>query len=232
MTYGDHPAELAQLDLFEVWTGVSEMDGEFDPFRFEHRMAAYRRLIDATNQHGLFGVDNRENPLWGLMFQHQWQYRSGRLGPDTQTSGRIDPDAPWGYGNYALSAPDWFVTSPPPGSDPAIAMTYRNRAGNVQQTHAITVFRLTVPLAAGRSLSGVVLPDFGPSLISGSVIVETIFQWDGIGRLYIDSIFARDYPTVLGLTVATAIVTLLASLAADILYVLADPRIRVGEEAR
>ena len=71
-----------------------------------------------------------------------------------------------------------------------------------------------------------------PSLISGSVIVETIFQWDGIGRLYIDSIFARDYPTVLGLTVATAIVTLLASLAADILYALADPRIRVGEEAR
>ena len=71
-----------------------------------------------------------------------------------------------------------------------------------------------------------------PSLISGSVIVEGIFQWDGIGRLYLDSILARDYPTVLGLTVATAIVTLLASLAADILYAIADPRIRLGGELR
>lgn len=66
-----------------------------------------------------------------------------------------------------------------------------------------------------------------PSLISGSVIVETIFQWDGIGRLYFDSILARDYPTVLGLTVATAVVTLFASLLADVLYALADPRIRI-----
>jgi len=67
-----------------------------------------------------------------------------------------------------------------------------------------------------------------PSLISGSVIVETMFQWDGVGRLYFDAIYARDYPTVLALTVSTAVVTLLASLAADVLYVLADPRIRVG----
>ncbi len=67
-----------------------------------------------------------------------------------------------------------------------------------------------------------------PSLISGSVIVETIFQWDGIGRLYFDSILARDYPTVLGLTVITAVVTLFASLLADILYAVADPRIRLG----
>jgi peptide/nickel transport system permease protein len=71
-----------------------------------------------------------------------------------------------------------------------------------------------------------------PSLISGSVIVETMFQWDGVGRLYYDAIFARDYPTVLALTVGTAVVTLLASLAADILYAIADPRIRVGARVR
>jgi peptide/nickel transport system permease protein len=70
-----------------------------------------------------------------------------------------------------------------------------------------------------------------PFLISGSVIVEQIFQWDGIGRLYFTSILARDYPTVLGLTVATAIVTLIASLLADVLYAVADPRIRFGETA-
>jgi peptide/nickel transport system permease protein len=66
-----------------------------------------------------------------------------------------------------------------------------------------------------------------PYLISGSVIVEYIFQWDGIGSLYVDSIYARDYPTVMALTVATALVTLFASLLADLLYAVADPRIRI-----
>jgi len=68
-----------------------------------------------------------------------------------------------------------------------------------------------------------------PYLISGSVIVESIFQWDGIGHLYLNSILARDYPTVLGLTVMTAVLTLFASLFADLLYAAADPRIRFGE---
>ncbi len=70
-----------------------------------------------------------------------------------------------------------------------------------------------------------------PYLISGSVIVEQIFQWDGVGLLYYDAILTRDYPVVMGLTVATAIVTLLASVLADILYALADPRVRLGEGA-
>lgn len=70
-----------------------------------------------------------------------------------------------------------------------------------------------------------------PYLLSGSVIVEKIFQWDGIGLLYLESIFSRDYATVMALTVVTAVVTLLASLLADILYALADPRVRLGEKA-
>ncbi|HUP61881.1 MAG TPA: ABC transporter permease [Thermoanaerobaculia bacterium] len=71
-----------------------------------------------------------------------------------------------------------------------------------------------------------------PYLISGSVIVETIFQWDGIGLLYYDAVLSRDYPTVMGLSVATALVTLFASLLADILYAFADPRVRLGEDVR
>ena len=66
-----------------------------------------------------------------------------------------------------------------------------------------------------------------PSLISSSVIVEDIFQWDGIGQLYFDSIRARDYPTVMALTVVTAVVTLLAMLVADLCYSVADPRVRL-----
>jgi peptide/nickel transport system permease protein len=50
--------------------------------------------------------------------------------------------------------------------------------------------------------------------------------------LYFESIRARDYPLVMGLTVATAIITLLASLLADVLYGVADPRVRIGESRR
>lgn len=66
-----------------------------------------------------------------------------------------------------------------------------------------------------------------PYLLSGSVVVEEIFQWDGIGLLFFDSIRARDYPVAMALTVITALVTLLASLAADVLYAIADPRVRL-----
>jgi peptide/nickel transport system permease protein len=70
-----------------------------------------------------------------------------------------------------------------------------------------------------------------PYLISGSVIIEQIFQWDGVGLLYYTAILSRDYPLVMGLTVATAMVTLFAALIADLLYAMADPRIRLGEGA-
>lgn len=71
-----------------------------------------------------------------------------------------------------------------------------------------------------------------PYILSGSVIVEQIFQWDGIGLLYYKSILARDYPVVMGLTVVTAVVTLFASLLADLLYAFADPRVRFDGEHR
>jgi peptide/nickel transport system permease protein len=66
-----------------------------------------------------------------------------------------------------------------------------------------------------------------PYLLSGSVIVEEIFQWDGIGLLFFDAIRTRDYPVAMALTVVTAIATLAASLLADVLYAVADPRVRV-----
>lgn len=100
-----HPAELSEFDLYAIWTGVGELTDRLDPFRFEHRMAAYRSMIDATNVGGLFGPDNRHNPLWAWLFQLQWQCRTGRLGP---IGGMIDPDAAWGYGNYTLSVVPWL----------------------------------------------------------------------------------------------------------------------------
>ncbi|MBW3670356.1 MAG: ABC transporter permease [Acidobacteria bacterium] len=69
-----------------------------------------------------------------------------------------------------------------------------------------------------------------PTLISGSVIVEQIFEWDGLGRLYFTAILARDYPVIMGLTLLTAGFVLFASLLADLLYGMVDPRVRVSDE--
>jgi peptide/nickel transport system permease protein len=71
-----------------------------------------------------------------------------------------------------------------------------------------------------------------PGLLSGSVIIEKIFAWPGLGRLYFDSILARDYPVVLALSLLGAVATLAVTLAADLAYALADPRVRDGTEAR
>jgi len=67
-----------------------------------------------------------------------------------------------------------------------------------------------------------------PGLLSGSVIIEKIFAWPGLGRLYFDSILARDYPVILALSLLIAVATLLLTLAADIAYAAADPRVRDG----
>ena len=72
------------------------------------------------------------------------------------------------------------------------------------------------------TLLGLILP----GLLSGSVIVERIFAWPGLGRLYFDSILSRDYPVVLGLSLLGAVATLAATLAADVAYAFADPRVR------
>jgi peptide/nickel transport system permease protein len=74
------------------------------------------------------------------------------------------------------------------------------------------------------TLLGLVLP----GLLSGSVIIERMFAWPGLGRLYFDSILSRDYPVVLALSLLGAVATLMVTLAADIAYALADPRVRDG----
>jgi peptide/nickel transport system permease protein len=65
-----------------------------------------------------------------------------------------------------------------------------------------------------------------PLLFSGSVFVEVIFSWPGMGRVIVDAIFQRDYPLVMATSFIFAVVVVLGSLVADILYAVADPRIR------
>lgn len=87
--------------------------------------------------------------------------------------------------------------------------------------HALRV--AAVPLI---SLFGVLTP----FALSGSVVIERIFQWGGVGSLLIDSILRRDYPVVMGATLFTALIVLASSVIVDVLYAWADPRIRSGEE--
>ncbi len=65
------------------------------------------------------------------------------------------------------------------------------------------------------------------NLLSGAVIVETVFAWPGLGQLTIQSIAARDFPIVQAIVLLGAFVSILLNLAADLLYSAVDPRIRL-----
>ena len=65
-----------------------------------------------------------------------------------------------------------------------------------------------------------------PVLFSGTIFIETIFAWPGMGRTIYDAIFIRDYPLVMAGTFFFAIMVVVANLIADVLYAVIDPRIR------
>jgi peptide/nickel transport system permease protein len=67
-----------------------------------------------------------------------------------------------------------------------------------------------------------------PTLLGGALVTETVFTWPGMGRLFLDSVEYRDYPVVMGILMLSAVMVLLGSLIADMLYAVADPRIRMG----
>jgi peptide/nickel transport system permease protein len=66
-----------------------------------------------------------------------------------------------------------------------------------------------------------------PLLISGSVIVEQIFAWPGMGQASLRATFERDYPVLMGLVIMTSVLTLITILITDLAYTIVDPRIRL-----
>ena len=66
------------------------------------------------------------------------------------------------------------------------------------------------------------------SLLGGTAIIESIFMWDGVGKLAVDAINMRDYPLIQAYVVWMALIYVLVNLAADLLYHALDPRIRLG----
>lgn len=69
-----------------------------------------------------------------------------------------------------------------------------------------------------------------PDLFGGAFVIETIFAWPGMGRLGVQAIFQRNYPTIMGIVMVSAILIIVGNLLADIAYAIVDPRIRYGKK--
>jgi peptide/nickel transport system permease protein len=105
-----------------------------------------------------------------------------------------------------LIASDWMRTARAKGLSERRALA-RHLVANLRAP-LVTLFALALP-----------------GTVAGSVFVETIFGWPGMGRLMVTSIVARDYPVVLGSAAAYAAVVILANLAGELLLPWADPRV-------
>jgi peptide/nickel transport system permease protein len=100
------------------------------------------------------------------------------------------------------------------------------RAMGVPERTVIARHALKNALIPVMTVAGLLFAGF----VTGTVIVETVFAWPGVGNFVVDAIFARDYPVIRGFVVFTGTVFVLVNLLVDILYVQLDPRIRLGRE--
>ena len=85
--------------------------------------------------------------------------------------------------------------------------------------HALRNALLPVVTTVGLVMSGIV---------SGAVLVETVFSWPGLGTLAVQSIIARDTPTILGILFFSSLVVVVANLLTDMVYRIIDPRIKTS----
>jgi peptide/nickel transport system permease protein len=85
--------------------------------------------------------------------------------------------------------------------------------------HALRNALLPIITILGNSL---------PTLLGGALFVEVIFAIPGMGRVTVDAIFARDYPLIIANTFVSAVMIVFGNLLADVLYAVADPRIKLN----
>jgi peptide/nickel transport system permease protein len=90
--------------------------------------------------------------------------------------------------------------------------------GGVQRRHVLRNALLPVITVAGIQAG---------QLVGGSILVETVFAWPGIGRLAFDALLARDYQILLGVFLATSVLVLVFNLVTDLLYAWIDPRVEM-----
>ena len=132
---------------------------------------------------------------------------------------------------------------------PALTLTISMAAKYTRQIRAVVLEELDKPYVTGARARGVdeftiltrsvlrstlimiitLLALSTGSLLGGTAIVETIFMWDGVGKMAVDAILMRDYPLIQAYVVWMAIIYVFVNLAADLLYHWLDPRVRYGE---
>ena len=100
------------------------------------------------------------------------------------------------------------------------------RGKGLAERRVIVAHALRNSLITVVTLVGVLIP----ILLSGSVVVETVFAVPGMGRLAVSAALTRDYPVVLTTNLLAAALVLVFNLLTDVAYTIVDPRIRVGEE--
>jgi oligopeptide transport system permease protein len=143
------------------------------------------------------------------------------------------PVAGWANGNLRNLVMPVLVLSLPQIAVVA-RMTRAAMIENLRSNHIRTLRSLGLPtrVIVAHALRGAALPVvsyLGPAaaaLLTGSVVVETIFGLPGIGRYFVEGALNRDYTLVMGTVVVVAVFVLLFNLVIDILYALIDPRIR------
>ena len=130
---------------------------------------------------------------------------------------------------------------------PTLTLSLAMSAKYIMQIRALIISELSKPYVAGARARGIkentiiffnvlrltsltlitlMALSFG-SLLGGSAIVESIFMWDGIGKLAIESIKLRDYPVILAYVLWMAFIYVFINLLADISYYFLDPRLRI-----
>lgn len=90
--------------------------------------------------------------------------------------------------------------------------------GRVIWKHGLRNILLTVITVVGMEV---------PMLFSGSVVVEQVFSWPGLGLMTMSAVSGRDYPVIMGVCLMTAVIVVLVNLLTDILYALANPTVKL-----
>ncbi|MCF2707257.1 ABC transporter permease [Arcanobacterium haemolyticum] len=98
------------------------------------------------------------------------------------------------------------------------------RAKGLSEARVVFVHTLRNALFPVITLLGLYIP----ALFSGALVVETLFNYNGMGLLFWQAAQSRDYPILLGVTIILALATVIGALLADLLYAVADPRIRLA----
>ena len=108
-------------------------------------------------------------------------------------------------------------------SNEPFVMTARAKGlsnGNILYRHVLRNAMLPIVTNLGMSVSG---------LIGGAVVIEQIFNWNGMGTLFLNANNTNDYPLMMGIMLFMSTFALIANLITDLCYSLLDPRVTVGE---